>query len=89
MLEPGETVTKKIILRAKRPFRVTGIDCDDDCFNFTADDAEKKLHFIPVTFVAGNESGKIARFISIVTDLGDGVAAECLATATISAVNQD
>lgn len=89
VLEPGETVTKKIVLRAKRPFRVIGIECEDDCFNFTADDEEKKLHFIPITFVAGNELGKIARFISIATDLGDGVAAECLATATISAGNPD
>ena len=82
VLEPGEKVTKRIVVRGKQPFKVIDVDCGDDCFQFETDDESKALHFIPVTFVAGENPGDIRQQIKIETDLG-GVIANCTATATI------
>ena len=82
VLEPGEKVTKRIVVRGKQPFKVIGVECGDEGFQFQTDDESKPLHFIPVTFVAGDSPGDIRRQITIETDLG-GVVANCTATATI------
>jgi hypothetical protein len=72
-VEPGKQVTKQLVVRGKRPFRILSISCDDDSFTFgtSADEAPRSLHVIPVTFVAGGSAGKIIKTIRIETDLGD------------------
>lgn len=72
VVEPGERVTKQLVVRAKKPFRILSITCDDEAFEFgdSAGDVPKLLHVIPVTFVAGENSGKVGRTIRIETDLG-------------------
>lgn len=86
VLQPGQTVTKQLIVRAKQPFRVVRVDCDDDCFEFkvSKDDDARLLHMIPVTFVAGDKPGKISQRIHIETDLGDGTDQELVAYAQIT-----
>ncbi|MCA9163049.1 MAG: DUF1573 domain-containing protein [Planctomycetales bacterium] len=81
VLQPGETVTKKLVVRAKQPFSVTNVDCGGDCFQFEKPAGEKNLHFVSVTFTAGESPGKVSETIRITTDRG--FAATCLATATI------
>jgi hypothetical protein len=84
VLEPGQTVTKQLVVRGKQPFKIVGVKCPDGCFEFKTTGDAKKLHFIPVTFTAGANPGKVAETIEIQTDLGDGLSAACVATATIS-----
>lgn len=72
VVEPGREVTKKLVVRSEKPFRIVSIHCADTHFRFdiSASDAARPVHLIPVTFVAGSEAGKIAQTIRIETDLG-------------------
>lgn len=81
-LKPGETATKQLIVRAKKPFRIRNILCDDDSFSFQPSDEAKALHVIPVTFTA-DTAGKIACRIAIETDLPGGTA-DFVASATVA-----
>ncbi len=71
-LAPGQKVTKQLVVQAKRPFRVTKVECSDPSFAFQAADGTvpKPVHLVPVTFTAGADPGKITRQIVITTDLG-------------------
>jgi len=71
IVQPGQEVTKSLVVKATRPFKVLLIACEDKSFKFAvAGDAAKVVHVIPVTFAAGNTEGKVTRTIRIVTDLG-------------------
>lgn len=73
VVQPGQKVTKQLVVRSKEPFRIISVDCDDDSFEFdtSAEQEPKALHVIPVTFAAGTEPGKVTRMIRIQTDLGE------------------
>lgn len=75
VVPPGEKVTKQLVVKAKKPFRILSITCDDKSFQFDTSDEKtaKPLHLIPVTFVAGKEAGKVLKTIRIETDLGDAL----------------
>ncbi len=68
----GGTVTKNIVVRANRPFCVTGIVCNDGCLSCPAKETPAKVHILPVTFQAGDVGGRIERELTITTDLGVG-----------------
>ena len=71
IVQPGQKVTKSLVVKGTRPFKVLSIACEDKAFKFAATSDEAKLvHVIPVTFVAGNTEGKVTKTIRIVTDLG-------------------
>lgn len=72
VVQPGQKVTKQLVVRGKRPFRIISVTCDGGDFEFQASDADvpKLLHLIPVTFAAGREPGKVTKTIRIETDLG-------------------
>jgi hypothetical protein len=83
VLRPGEKVTKQIVVRAEQPFRVVKVECDSDCFSFKTSESANKLHLIPVTFTANQETGELEFEIRIETDLKQGTRASCLATAIV------
>lgn len=84
ILEPGQTVKKMVVVKGNKPFRIVGIHCEDDHFTFSdPPDESKPLHFVPVEFTAGTEDAKVARKITIETDLGSQLATEFTATATV------
>jgi hypothetical protein len=68
----GGSITKNIVVRANRPFCVTGIVCSDGCLSCPAKGTPAKVHILPVTFQAGDVGGRIERQLTITTDLGDG-----------------
>ena len=71
VVQPGQEVTKSLVVKGLRPFKVLSITCDDKSFKFAQVSEEAKVvHVIPVTFVAGNTEGKVTKTIRIVTDLG-------------------
>jgi len=86
-LQPEQKVTKRLVVRGKKPFRITSIEADCDCFEFgaVAEGAAKPLHLVPVTFIAGESGGKIAKTIRITTDLDEAP----IALPTYAAVAQD
>ncbi len=72
VLQPGQKVTKQLVVKSKKPFKILAIECDDKSFKFdlSAENTAKSLHLIPVTFLAGEDMGKIVKTLKIVTDLG-------------------
>jgi len=83
VVNPGKKVNKQLVVRAKQPFRITAVECEDSSFAFKHSDEAKEMHVIPVTFTAGDEAGKITRQITIVTDLPGNSRLECTAYAQI------
>ena len=87
VLQPGEEVTKQVVIKGAKPFRIRAVSCDDQRFHVgatPADDGLKSSHVIPVTFVAGKEaSGKVVRAIRIQTDL-DNMASQISAYAEVA-----
>lgn len=81
-VRPGESVTKKLVVRGKTPFRITEVKCDD-CLKVETSDQPKKLHFVPVTFTAGEEAGTQDLRIEIQTDLGSSVITTCTANTAV------
>ena len=57
------------MVRGTTPFRILDVACEKpaDCFQFAANDKERKLHLIPVTFTASDTPGKIVETIQITT----------------------
>ena len=74
VVQPGKTVTKPLIVKGTRPFKVLSVTCDDKSFTFEAGQETKAVHVIPVTFAAGPTVGKIIKSIRIATDLGQSTA---------------
>ncbi len=70
-VKAGEKVTKPIVVRATRPFRITEVECDD-CFEVQKPTEAKTYHLLRVTFSA-NKSGSVSGKIHIKTDLGADV----------------
>lgn len=72
VVQPGQKVTKQLVVKSKKPFRILGVSCEDKSFEFdtSKEDAAKELHLIPVTFTAGTDAGKVMKSIKIETDQG-------------------
>lgn len=72
VVQPGQKVTKQLVVKDKKPFHIVSISCDDPSFQFdtTASQEAKDLHLIPVTFMAGADLGKVTKTIKITTDAG-------------------
>lgn len=83
VLHPGDKVTKKMVIKSKKPFKIVGVKCDDDCFQIQPSDTVKELQQIPITFTAGEKLGNVTRKIRIETDLGADVVCEFSAYARI------
>jgi hypothetical protein len=81
-MQPGETVTKQIVVKGAKPFKILEVRCENDAFTFDVSPDAKIVHIIPITFVAGSDAGRVSQKIEIVSDLDNN------STATLSAVGQ-
>ena len=79
----GETVTKRLVVKGKKPFRVTNVICGDECFEFETDDQAAKHHVVTVRFTADRDPGRLRKPITISTDLGENYRAVCQAYANV------
>jgi hypothetical protein len=72
-VQPGEKVTKRLVVSGKKPFRILSVSCDDKSFQFDVPKEQNPstLHQIPVTFVAGKNAGQVVKTIKIKTDQDD------------------
>jgi hypothetical protein len=83
-LTSGQTVTKQLVIAGKQPFAILGIAANSDALHFkTVPDVSKKVHLVPVTVTAPEQSGEFHYVIKIETDLPLGGSATCLARGTI------
>jgi len=67
VVNPGQQVKKNLVVRGKRPFKITDIECPQ-CFRIEHSADAKTVHLIPVVFTAGEAEGQIAQKINIKTD---------------------
>lgn len=84
-LEPGETVSRQLVVKSKKKIKLQSVTSDLPGFAFKmpATDEPKALHIIPLTFVAHENPGAFSAKIRIETDAG--ITAECLATGIVKA----
>lgn len=85
VLQPGQKVSKQVVVRGKEPFRITQIKAEGEGFEVAVPGADqpKQLHVVPVTFTAGDKPGTVMETIHIETDLG-GKTAEFSAQAVVA-----
>jgi hypothetical protein len=69
VMQPGDKVTKTLVIRATKPFHIKSLEGDGASivFSKTSDDA-RQVHIVPVTFEAGADVGKVVKKIKIQTD---------------------
>ena len=79
-LAPGESVTRKLVVRGNKPFRILKLTSDGPGFESTPAEDARMLHLVPVTFTAGEEAGTVVQTIQVETDLAGGTAARCVVT---------
>lgn len=90
VVKPGETIEKRLVVRADREFEINEIRCGDDRFQFEKPEGKKKLHFVKMSFTAKDAedaekaSDQIAQKVRIISDLNDGKFAECVVSGSIT-----
>jgi hypothetical protein len=85
----GETVTKNVVIRANREFKITGVFCSDGCLTCEPKTTAARVHILPVTFQAGDAVGKVERELRIATDLGEGAVPVVTVQAQVEAGDDD
>lgn len=85
----GETITKNVVIRANREFKITGVFCSDGCLTCEPKTTAARVHILPVTFQAGDAAGKVERELRIATDLGEGAVPVVTVQAQVEAGDAD
>jgi hypothetical protein len=90
VVAPGQKITKQVVVRASKPFRILSVHADAECFQITLppDRTPKTVHVIPITFIAGKEPGKVSHTIQIETDLDSQSTPSLSAYAVVTAAGQ-
>lgn len=83
VLQPGQTVHKKLVVQAHGPIRVTTVEADSGSFEFHLPEAAKPVQLVGVTYTAPDRPGKVSYTLRILTDLGGGTARELAAYAQV------
>jgi hypothetical protein len=73
VVHPGQKVSKQLLVRGKKPFKIIDVKCADKSFTIEPSKESKAVHLIPVVFTAGQDAGRVTQKISIQTDQGDNV----------------
>jgi hypothetical protein len=75
VVQPGQSVTKNIVVRGKKPFRIASIRGDCQCLQATAPKSPgpKSLYLVPITFTAGEKAGKVTPTVLIQMDASQTV----------------
>jgi hypothetical protein len=73
-LKQGDAKQQRMVLKAKKPFSISKIDCEDKRFEFVIPEGEKTVHILQFTFRGEfdtPESQSIHQTITIETNTGD------------------
>lgn len=71
VVKPSSTTRKPLVIQGKQPFRITAIECDDECFTCECPQGAERSHILKVTFAAPDAPGKRKAKLRITTDLED------------------
>jgi hypothetical protein len=67
-VKAGEPITKKVVVRGKKPFKILDVNCGDNCFSFNTDQESKVLHLVEITYRPGDQPGPVKVPVTITTD---------------------
>lgn len=68
----GETISKKVIVKAAQPFRISDITCSSELFSVASNpEKSKKVHFINVDYSAEQPPGRYEYELEFITDLNN------------------
>ncbi len=84
-VEQGETITKRLLVRGKRPFKITEVKCEEGCFEFDTSESADTKQIVTLRFTSKGEGRHLKTLITIVTDLGETFTATATAYATVKA----
>lgn len=65
----GQTVTKRVVLKAKQPFRLKDVTSDNKAFSARSDDQERPVHFVEITYTAPEDVANCETELKFLTDL--------------------
>jgi hypothetical protein len=74
-VKAGEPITKKVVVRGKKPFKILDVNCGDNCFSFNTDQESKELHLVEITYRPGDQPGAVKVPVTITTDRPNRTAA--------------
>ena len=76
----GKTSQQKLIVRAKKPFEIASVDCEDKRFEFAIPAGARSVHILPFTFrselLTPEDDGSLKKVILVRTSLGEEMTAE-------------
>ena len=75
-LKPGATTKKTLVVQARQKFNITGMDCDEEGFEFRVPESAAAVHRVSAIYRAGDKPRKINCKIRIETDLPGASVAE-------------
>ncbi|MGE3239596.1 MAG: DUF1573 domain-containing protein [Pirellulales bacterium] len=81
----GATIPMKVLVRGKKPFKITSVQSPSGQFEFKTDEESSPRHVIEVVFAGSEQPGQIKEPIHITTDLGETYDATVTAYATVLA----
>lgn len=79
----GEVVTKRLLIRGKRPFRITEATSVDTRFEAEYSEESDTKQVVTLRFRSSGEPGRLRAAINFKTDLGESFTATCDAYATV------
>lgn len=83
-MKVGASASDRLILRAKTPFSIKKIDCEDDRFSFKIPEGEKAVQLVPIEFKAGNAAGAFKRTVSVISTLPEDAQVEVTITGNVT-----
>lgn len=83
-VKQGAEVTRRIILKADREFKLLDVTCENRNFTVRAGDQSRKVHFIEVVYT-GQDPGTYETELTFVTDLDTRTSGTMKAIATVEA----
>lgn len=69
VVKPSSTTRKPLVIQGKQPFRITNVECDNECFTCDCPEKAERRHILHVTFAAPDTPGKRKAKLRIKTDL--------------------
>jgi len=76
----GKQAQNRLIVRSKKPFSITAVECPDGRFEFKIPEGMKSIHVLPFSFkgelLDESDTGSLKQIIKIKTSLGEDMSAE-------------
>lgn len=79
----GATVPMKVLVRGKKPFKITKMESPSGAFEFKTDEESSPRHVVEVVFAGSENPGPVKETIHITTDLGEAFDTTLTAYATV------